>query len=174
MTAFNDIHREGTPETALEIARAPVKSTGYMVSGHSSRLGQVVTNLLDNAISFSPKDGSITIKARRLKSDIVIAVEDEGPGIAPENTEKIFDRFYTDRPGEDAFGKNSGLGLNISRQIVLAHGGEIWAENRIDDKAVTRPSRRARSAGAKASVEAPAGREAKVLGARFVIRLPAV
>ena len=174
VTAFNDIHREGTPEIALEIARAPVKSTGYMVSGHSSRLGQVVTNLLDNAISFSPKDGSITIKARRLKSDIVIAVEDEGPGIAPENAEKIFDRFYTDRPGEDAFGKNSGLGLNISRQIVLAHGGEIWAENRIDDKAATRPSRRARSAGAKASVEAPAGREPKVLGARFVIRLPAV
>lgn len=169
--AFNDIHRGNTPEIVLEIAPAPAKTSGYMVSGHASRLGQVVTNLLDNAISFSPKGGVITIKAQRIKGDIEITVEDDGPGIAQENAKKIFDRFYTDRPGEDAFGKNSGLGLNISRQIVLAHDGTIRAENRIDETATARPPR---SAGAQASDELPDGHGPAVLGARFVIRLPAV
>ena len=86
-------------------------------------------NLVDNAISFSPTGGRVAVLAHRKGAEIEIAVEDEGPGIAAENLERIFERFYTDRPQEN-FGQNSGLGLNISRQIVAAHGGRLYAENR--------------------------------------------
>ncbi len=105
---------------------------GYTINGHGSRLGQVITNLLENALSFSPVEGAIYVSARRLrrKNQIEITVEDEGPGIRPDNFEKIFQRFYTDRPEHEAFGQNSGLGLNISQQIVQAHMGKIWVENR--------------------------------------------
>src|SRR4029079_10686992 len=82
-----------------------------------------------NAISFSPPGGRVTVSARRVGPEMQILIEDEGPGIPPENLERIFERFYTDRPQEN-FGQNSGLGLNISRQIVVAHGGRLWAENR--------------------------------------------
>lgn len=126
------------------------------IVGHDSRLGQVITNLLDNAVSFSPNRSKIIIAARRVGREIEISVEDEGPGIAQENRTKIFERFYTDRPGEEAFGKNSGLGLNISQQIVLAHGGSIWVETG-SGEAGSRSSRKSRRGP----------------GARFVIRLPA-
>ncbi len=129
----------------------------YMVIGHDSRLGQVITNLLDNAVSFSPARGKVFVSARRVGGEVEITVEDEGPGIPPDNLDRIFDRFYTDRPGEDAFGKNSGLGLNISQQIVTAHGGKIWAEN---------------CAGTARGPKGT-GASAKQRGARFVIRLPA-
>jgi two-component system sensor histidine kinase ChvG len=89
--------------------------------------------------------------------EIQISVEDEGPGIPDENLERIFERFYTDRPQEN-FGQNSGLGLNISRQIAVAHGGRLWAENR--------PRR---AWGAARAMQA-SGRSG---GARFVMRLPA-
>ena len=135
---------------ARTLARNP-----FMIVGHDSRLGQVLTNLLDNAVSFSPKRGKIVVAARRVGREIEISVEDEGPGIPPENRTKVFDRFYTDRPGEESFGKNSGLGLNISQQIVLAHGGSIWAE----------------SGSNGASGNSGRGRKSNP-GARFVIRLP--
>ena len=152
----------------------------YIVNGHDSRLSQVIANLLENAMSFSPKGGSIYVTARRLpkENEIEICVEDEGPGIRDENLEKIFDRFYTDRPG--AFGQNSGLGLNISQQIVKAHGGSIWAENRATPKPISfAPGR------GPARVEEPVpvpkveqtfacgAKERHSWGARFVIRLPA-
>ncbi len=95
-------------------------------------------------IGVRPKDGFVEI-----------VVEDDGPGIRPDQFERIFERFYTDREGgEDTFGQNSGLGLSISRQIVEAHNGRIWAENR------TRPSKEP-------------GAPPAVLGARFTVRLPA-
>ena len=97
--------------------------------GHDSRLGQVVSNLIDNARSFSPPGGSVRVTCRRLKNEVEIVVDDDGPGIRPDALEKIFERFYTDRP-EQGFGQNSGLGLSISKQIVEAHGGSIRAENR--------------------------------------------
>ena len=75
------------------------------------------------------RDSTIRVRVRRVPSDVEFRVEDEGPGIRPDNLERIFERFYTDRP-EGSFGKNSGLGLSISRQIVEAHKGRIWAENR--------------------------------------------
>jgi two-component system sensor histidine kinase ChvG len=95
---------------------------------------------------------------RRIGSEIQIAVEDEGPGISEENLERIFERFYTDRP-QESFGQNSGLGLNISRQIVVAHGGRLYAENR------------PLSGAGRAGLADAAGRRSG--GARFVIRLPA-
>ncbi|HEY6833260.1 MAG TPA: sensor histidine kinase [Pseudolabrys sp.] len=128
----------------------------FKVPGHDSRLGQVVSNLLDNARSFSPEGGKVRIICRRLKTDVDIIVDDDGPGIRPDALEKIFERFYTDRP-EQGFGQNSGLGLSISKQIVEAHGGRIWVENR--------------------TVPAAAGQsdqEPRILGARFIVRLPAM
>ncbi|HEX2256590.1 MAG TPA: ATP-binding protein, partial [Afifellaceae bacterium] len=87
-------------------------------------------NLIDNALSFSPQDGRVRIRARREAARIVITVDDDGPGIRAENIDSIFERFYTDRPEGDEFGQNSGLGLAITRQIVEAHRGSIHAENR--------------------------------------------
>ncbi len=156
VSLFNDIHRDDTPEVVLEIAYSG-GARPYHAIGHDSRLSQVIVNLLDNAISFSPPGGRVTVAARRVGAEIQIAVEDDGPGIPAENLERIFERFYTDRP-QESFGQNSGLGLNISRQIVVAHGGRLWAENRFSA-----------AAGAKSAGAA----ERRSGGARFVIRLPA-
>ncbi len=145
-----EIRQDEEPEVALEIAEADAPEA-YFVTGHDMRLGQVVNNLIDNARSFSPPGGTVTVKARRVKREVEIAVEDEGPGISPENARRIFERFYTDRGERAAFGSHSGLGLSISRQIVEAHGGRIWADNR-------KP--------------AP-GEPPDATGARFVVRLPA-
>ncbi len=161
------------------------KGKDYFVSGHDSRLSQVVVNLIENAISFSPKGGSIYVSAKRLRENnlVEISVEDEGPGIREENLEKIFRRFYTDRP--ELFGNNSGLGLNISQQIVRAHRGTIWAENRqCPGPPVQRPRRPRRQKGAAPRPCLPpvCGKEEQFAcgvmerysyGARFIIRLPA-
>lgn len=154
--AFEQTIRGRGSKIRVEVPENRARGRGALtIVGHNSRLGQVLTNLLDNAISFSPKRGTVTVSTRRAGREVEIAVEDEGPGIPPENLAKIFDRFYTDRPGEDSFGKNSGLGLNISQQIILAHGGSIWAENR-EAGGTTRRARNGRPG----------------TGARFVIRLP--
>jgi two-component system sensor histidine kinase ChvG len=112
-----------------------------------------VSNLLDNARSFSPPGGTVRITCRRLKNEVEIVVDDDGPGIGPGALEKIFERFYTDRPHQ-GFGQNSGLGLSITKQIVEAHGGRIWVENR--------------------TLPAGPGEPPRVLGARFIVRLPAM
>jgi two-component system, OmpR family, sensor histidine kinase ChvG len=156
VSLFNDIHRDDTLEVVLDIAYAP-GARPYRVIGHDSRLSQVIVNLLDNAISFSPPTGRVAVIARRIGPEIQITIEDEGPGIPEENLERIFERFYTDRPQEN-FGQNSGLGLNISRQIAVAHGGRVWAENRP-------PAGMGRGKGD--------GGDRSSGGARFVIRLPA-
>ncbi|CAA2100758.1 Sensor histidine kinase ResE [Methylobacterium bullatum] len=124
----------------------------FMIFGHDSRLGQVVNNLLDNARSFSPPDAKVRVALRRVRAEVELIVEDEGPGIPEHALERIFERFYTDRP-EQGFGQNSGLGLSISRQIVQAHRGTIRAANRPGP--------------------ADENGEATVRGARFVVRLPA-
>ena len=89
------------------------------------------------------------------KNEVEIVVDDDGPGIRPDALEKIFERFYTDRPHQ-GFGQNSGLGLSISKQIVEAHGGRIWAENRTDRRA-GRAARRSRQVLRRALHRAPAG-----------------
>jgi len=121
------------------------------VSGREGPIGQVFRNLIDNARSFSPPGGVVRLTAERTEGRIVTAVEDNGPGLPPENLESVFERFYTQRPkgqpsGHAPSSGHSGLGLSIARQIVEAHGGVIRAENRNLD--------------------------GKVVGARFVVELP--
>jgi two-component system sensor histidine kinase ChvG len=104
-----------------------------IVQGLDERLGQVFRNLVDNAISFSPERGTVHIRAVRADSLVRVTIDDQGPGIATENLDKVFDRFFTERPPEHGFGRNSGLGLAIAKQIVESHAGRIRAENRTDD-----------------------------------------
>ena len=123
---------------------------GFTAVGLEGRVAEVVANLLGNALSFSPDGGTITVLAETLpEGGVRIAVEDQGPGIPPENLHSIFERFYSHRPEAEAFGKHSGLGLSISKQIVEVHGGRIRAENIAD-------------------AAEPAVRR----GARFVVELP--
>jgi two-component system sensor histidine kinase ChvG len=121
---FTEISRGVT--IALENALPP-RAT---VIARDERLGQVLRNLIDNAVSFSPAGGTVLISARAEANVAVITVEDDGPGIPPDNLETIFKRFYTERPADHGFGKNSGLGLSIVRQIVTGLGGRVFAENR--------------------------------------------
>ncbi len=115
--------------------KLPNNRKGFFVVGHDLRLGQVVSNLIENARSFVPiENGVITVTLQHLGDRIRILVEDNGPGIRVEQIDRIFERFYTDRPAGEAFGQNSGLGLSISRQIIEAHGGTLNAENIIDPK----------------------------------------
>jgi two-component system sensor histidine kinase ChvG len=117
----------------LDVQDVAARPDAFVVNGHEDNLGRVLTNLLDNALSFSPTDGAVTVQAMRNGGFVEIAVSDQGPGIPAESIDKIFARFYSDRPQSDrTTGKNSGLGLSISREIVAAHGGQIWAENRLE------------------------------------------
>lgn len=117
-------------EIEFNPAKLPAGVKNYNVAGHDLRIGQVITNLIENARSFVPDDhGHIAISLARVGKYNVVTVEDNGPGIRAENIDRIFERFYTDRPAGEAFGQNSGLGLSISRQIVEAHGGTLTAEN---------------------------------------------
>ncbi|RYE53771.1 MAG: HAMP domain-containing histidine kinase, partial [Hyphomicrobiales bacterium] len=102
-----------------------------VISGHESRLAQVFANLIDNAVSFSPPGGTVTVAIATEGDSIVATVSDEGSGITGD-VGRIFQRFYTDRPEGESFGNHSGLGLSISKQIVDAHKGRIRAQNRTD------------------------------------------
>lgn len=139
-----DVHIE------LAIERKPGVKTRFVVNGHDLRIGQIVTNLIENARSFVPQEGGrIIVRLVRTRSRCLVYIEDNGPGIQAENIDRIFERFYTDRPESEGFGQNSGLGLSISRQIAEAHGGSLRAENIIDAES------------------------AEILGARFILALPA-
>jgi two-component system sensor histidine kinase ChvG len=151
VTVANEVRQD---DITVTLAFEGGGSRAFTTPGHDSRLGQVIDNLLENARSFSPPGGTVRVTCRRLKNEIEVIVDDDGPGIRPETLTKIFERFYTDRPQQN-FGQNSGLGLSISQQIVEAHGGRVWAENRM-------------------SAASTAAAEPKVLGARFVVRLPAM
>ncbi|MGB1160637.1 MAG: stimulus-sensing domain-containing protein [Alphaproteobacteria bacterium] len=118
---------EGDVEIILEPAEP--RKQGFHILGAELRLGQVLVNLITNAQTFSPPDGKIWVRLSRERGDILLVVEDQGVGFPADKLNKVFDRFYTDRPEQDGFGKHSGLGLSISKQIVNAHGGKIWAEN---------------------------------------------
>jgi two-component system sensor histidine kinase ChvG len=118
-----------------------------MVMGRDERVGQIVRNLIDNAFSFSPSNGLVSIAAEAIDGKVRISVSDEGPGVPADDLEAIFNRFYTQRPPEHGFGKNSGLGLSIARQIAEGMGGRIWAENR--------PGTSALETGARLVVELP-------------------
>ncbi|MDE0717430.1 MAG: stimulus-sensing domain-containing protein, partial [Rhodospirillaceae bacterium] len=142
-----EVYRTTAKDGAAEI-RLELPATGSLIAqAVEDRLVQVLRNLVANAESFSPPDGTIRIAAAAGKSSVTVTVEDEGPGIAPGKEEEIFERFYSERPVSEAFGQHSGLGLSISRQIVEAVGGALRAEN----------------------VPGPDG---SVRGARFTITLP--
>jgi two-component system sensor histidine kinase ChvG len=156
-------------------ATARTKPTDFVVLGHGSRLGQVITNLIDNACSFSQPGGEVRVALTRerrdktpegdaLRDKIVVTVDDDGPGIPPHALERVFERFYTDRP-EQGFGQNSGLGLSISRQIIEAHRGSVWAENR-PAPIVPLPT--------DADGDGDGEPTRHGAGARFVISLPAI
>lgn len=150
VATFRDLTSETGKTVELSFDARARENGVFVVSGHGGRLGQVMTNLIDNALSFSPADGRVVAQITRDGADVVLTVDDQGPGIDTDQLEKIFKRFYTYRPtAESSRGNNSGLGLSISRDIVLRHGGEIWAENR------------------------PAAKDGSRTGARFTVRIPA-
>jgi two-component system sensor histidine kinase ChvG len=101
----------------------------FLVMAHDGRLAQVFTNLIDNAVSFAPVESTVLVTCRNRDGAVEVTVEDDGPGIPDHALERVFERFYTDRP-EQGFGNNSGLGLSISRQIVEAYRGTVSAGNR--------------------------------------------
>ena len=127
----------GKPTDARVTFIAPPSAEPMMVVGREGPLGQVFRNLVDNARSFSPPEGEVRVSVTRGRHEVSVRVDDDGPGIPPDNLETVFERFYTSRPKGAAFGGNSGLGLAIARQIVETHGGRIWAENRITDGQIT-------------------------------------
>ena len=146
---YGDTAKDGEARVAFD---EPLQ-TGYVL-GNPSALGQVIRNLIDNARSFSPPGGEVRVSLEPATARTGLAritVEDDGPGIPPDNLESIFKRFYTKRPAGSAFGNNSGLGLAISRQIINSHGGRIHAENRLED------------------LDSPDGPRK---GARFIVELP--
>jgi two-component system sensor histidine kinase ChvG len=121
-----------------------------VISGLEGRLAQVFVNLISNAVSFCEQGDAVRVWARRRENRVLVVVEDTGPGIPEQALTKVFKRFYSERPVAQ-FGDHSGLGLAISKQIVEAHGGVIWAEN-------IRPT--------------SADPTSEPLGARFVVGLP--
>ena len=142
--AYPDSQRHGEARPSVRI---PDTLEPVTVSGAEGSLGQVFRNLIDNAKSFSAPDGEVRIILETVRGEAVVHVDDDGPGIPPENLETIFQRFYTSRPKGSAFGGNSGLGLSIARQIVETQGGVLTAANRSDAADV-------------------------ISGARFTVRLP--
>jgi two-component system sensor histidine kinase ChvG len=146
LTAFlGDQAREKGVEFITDFPSEPIR-----VHGLEGRLAQVFVNLIANAVSFCEEGDAVRVWARRRENRILVVVEDTGPGIPEQALAKVFKRFYSDRPATH-FGNNSGLGLSISKQIVEAHGGVIWAEN-------IRPTN--------------ADPTSEPLGARFVVGLP--
>ncbi|MGI9463842.1 MAG: stimulus-sensing domain-containing protein [Aestuariivirgaceae bacterium] len=150
----NEVGAPDRPRVELTVQPPPAgvsPDTAFMVLGHDTRLGQVAHNLIGNAVSFSAPGSTVNVILLRDPDWVEYRVEDSGPGMPEGNMEKIFERFYTDRP-EGSFGKNSGLGLSISKQIVEAYRGHIWAENRYD-------------------TDSP---KIRVIGAAFSVRIPAL
>lgn len=164
---FEDILSTDTRKVVMEVEGVAGNPDAFVVRGHEARLGRVVTNLVDNAISFSPELGVVKVVARRIGTEVELVVDDDGPGIPSDKLEDVFKRFYSDRPQTDrTVGKNSGLGLSISREIVQAYGGRIWAGNR-----TVAPG--AEPFTLDEQVELRDRRAAGVAGSRFTVRLPA-
>jgi len=116
----------------IKIKEKISSKSGKYILGIENRLEQVIANLLDNSISFSQDNQKIEITLEEISSNLLLSVKDEGPGFAETSPQKIFKRFYSNRPA--SFGKHSGLGLNIVKNIVQLHKGTIAASNRLNAK----------------------------------------
>lgn len=148
LSALAELHNATRKSDTDPVVELEAPEDGLVVRGVEGRVVQVFRNLLGNALSFSPENGKVTVRGRPTGAVVEVTVEDEGPGIPDHKLESIFERFYSERPTGERFGQHSGLGLSISRQIVEGLRGRISAENRRDA-------------------------DGKVMGARFVVRLPA-
>ncbi len=153
LSHVTELYQQTRPKPGVDIMYEQFNSvfeTPILIKGFEIPFAQVLRNLVDNALTFSSDGGTVTLRLKTQNENnakrAVIYVEDEGPGIPPDNVETIFERFYTERPKGTQFGSHSGLGLAICRQIVTAHHGFIFAENREKD--------------------------GHILGARFVVNLP--
>ncbi|MBL4617685.1 MAG: sensor N-terminal transmembrane domain-containing protein [Robiginitomaculum sp.] len=118
-----------------------------IIYGAEQPLARVLQNLIDNAVTFSPESGLVSVSLSTNKNNAIIEVQDQGAGVPKENMENIFGRFYTDRPKGQKFGTHSGLGLSIVRQIVTAHKGQVYVQNIVDDNG-------------------------KIKGAKFIVEIP--
>ena len=152
LSDLSDLYSQSAaPGEASVLMLDPETLESLTISGREGPLSQVFRNLIDNARSFTRQaddaERQVRIEMRKVGSEALVTIEDDGPGIPPENLETVFERFYTSRPRGALFGGNSGLGLSFARQIVEAHSGHIWAENRLDD-------------------------EGQILGARISVSLP--
>ena len=132
-------------EGGVKIVFARPRAGSAVMMGDEPRLARALDNLVDNAISFSPKGGLVEVTAARVETDVVVSVEDEGPGVPPQAREAIFRRFHSVRPDSESFGRHSGLGLAIARATAAGHDGRIHVDDRKDGRS----------------------------GARFVMRFPA-
>ncbi len=148
---YQQTRLESDVEVSFEYDKTKFNSDPVQIRAFETPFAQVIRNLVDNALTFSSEDGSVRITVTTEMSKnapiVKICVDDDGPGIPPDNLETIFDRFYTERPKGAQFGSHSGLGLAICRQIMMAHNGGIYAQNRTDS-------------------------DGQVAGARFVVTLP--
>jgi two-component system sensor histidine kinase ChvG len=147
VSTYRDNRRESDAQVGFWVAPGTGRPE---VIGREGPIGQVVRNLVENARSFSPPGGEVRVGLSRaigpIGPSVRMTIEDQGPGVPPDKLEKIFERFYTDRPQGAKFGNNSGLGLSIVRQIVETHRGRVWVENAMQD--------------------------GRVAGARFIVDLP--
>ena len=148
LESFEQLYNQTVSDKSSTLLITLHKQDSFFVMGIEDRLVQVLRNLVENAQSFSPPHGTIRVTVHKIDNKVQIIVEDNGPGIAPESLDRIFQRFYQDRQRKEEFGNHSGLGLNICEQIVELHNGKIWAENVAQNN--------------------------KILGARFIVEFPSL
>jgi two-component system sensor histidine kinase ChvG len=148
LSTLGEVYSTVAEDQAVRLALSLPENDSLDVDGLEDRFVQVLRNLIGNALSFSPAESTLSVSAQRQGLEVLITVEDQGPGIPDGKEDAIFARFYSERPAGEKFGTHSGLGLSISKQIIEAHSGRITASNRYD------------ASGA-------------VTGACFTVRLPA-
>jgi len=129
---FNSDLLNSNRNIKINVNQTNLNGSKLHVLGVESKLEQIVANLLDNAVSFSPINSQISILCGIKKNEVQLVFEDEGPGFDENNINKVFNRFYSNRP--EKFGEHSGLGLNIVKNIIELHGGSIEASNKVGHK----------------------------------------